>query len=146
MASNIDADGREDAPLDPAVERVQSRLRRLLLISVLTTVLGFSAVAFAIVYRLASDEDSETATQPPQSPAAAADAARAVPETLSVALPAGAEVVSASVAGNDLVLMARTGGGAAPNLILVVDRVTGAVAQTIALQHGRAGEDDSPGG
>ena len=48
----------EEAPLDPALLRVQSRLRRLMLIGISTLVIGVVAVLIAIVYRFYIADDS----------------------------------------------------------------------------------------
>ena len=53
MAGPMD-DEVDDKPLDPAVERVQQRLRRLMLISTGTLGLGFVAVLVAIVFRVSN--------------------------------------------------------------------------------------------
>ncbi|MHA1560229.1 MAG: hypothetical protein ACTSWI_06110 [Alphaproteobacteria bacterium] len=48
----------EEAPLDPALLRVQSRLRRLMLIGMSTLVIGVVAVLIAIIYRFYIADDS----------------------------------------------------------------------------------------
>jgi len=48
----------EEAPLDPALLRVQARLRRLMLIGISTLVIGVVAVLIAIVYRFYIADDS----------------------------------------------------------------------------------------
>jgi hypothetical protein len=88
----------DDAPLDPAVERVQTRLRRLILISSLTLVIGVLAVFGAILYRIVN----MGATVP-----AANASPEAVAATLSHAdlgLPAGANLTASALDGNRLIL------------------------------------------
>ncbi len=52
MAGQYD-DEDEEKPLDPAVERIQARLRRMILISGGTLGVGVLAILFAVVWRLA---------------------------------------------------------------------------------------------
>ena len=63
----------DEAPLDPAVERVHRKLRRLLVVSGLIMVLGFVAVFATIIYRVAGSGSGaqvealvESVTLPPQ--------------------------------------------------------------------------------
>lgn len=48
----------EEAPLDPALLRVQARLKRLMLIGISTLVIGVVAVLIAIIYRFYIADDS----------------------------------------------------------------------------------------
>jgi len=50
--------GDEEAPLDPALLRVQARLKRLMLIGISTLVIGVVAVLIAIIYRFYIADDS----------------------------------------------------------------------------------------
>lgn len=54
----------DEAPLDPATERVQKKLKRLLFISTSTMGLGFLTVAFAIFYRLSVADGSDPVSGP----------------------------------------------------------------------------------
>jgi hypothetical protein len=92
-------DDADDKPLDPAVERVQRRLRRLLLIAGLTLGIGILAVFAGIIYRLSTFGDKA-----PEAPAGAAAVAQAT-------VPAGARLVSSNVAGNRVVLTYEHPGG-----------------------------------
>jgi hypothetical protein len=49
---DLDDDHDKEAPLDPAMERLQARLKRLLGFSTLVMGLGFVAVFAAILYKL----------------------------------------------------------------------------------------------
>ena len=94
----------EDAPLDPAVERVQARLRRLILISGLTLGVGILAVFGAILYRIVTI-DASVAPAPP---------AEAVAATLThddLGLPPGAELNDTAIFGGRLVLTYTHEGG-----------------------------------
>jgi len=55
MSSQSDDD---DAPLDPALLRVQARLKRLMMIGISTLVIGVVAVLIAIIYRFYIADDS----------------------------------------------------------------------------------------
>ncbi len=115
----------EEAPLDPAVERVRARLRRLMLISALTTILGFAAVAVAIVYRLSPAED-RPAEATADRPVALEPAV--LPERLSFPLAPGAEVLSASATAREVVLLVAVGDGRA---VIIVDRASGRIVQRL---------------
>ena len=102
--ANKTLDDTEEAPLDPAVLRVQARLRRLMLIAGLTLGLGIFAVLGAIVYKLTIFGNSPA---PVAAPA-------------SATLPAGARLVSSTTAGDRIVLTYEHLGGT--TLILVDPR------------------------
>ncbi|MCB1481373.1 MAG: hypothetical protein KDJ55_05265 [Rhodobiaceae bacterium] len=85
----------EEAPLDPAVERVRAKLARLVLFSFGTMALGLVALLLAILYKLGTFGD--TADKPVD----------AVAE-----LPAGAQVISSSVSDDTLVVTVTLPGGA----------------------------------
>ena len=51
----------DEKPLDPAVERVRRKLMRLLLVSTGIMVLGFAAVAIAVVYRISATKTTTSA-------------------------------------------------------------------------------------
>ena len=96
-------DDADSKPLDPAVLQVQARLRRLMLIAGLTLGLGIFAVFAGIVYRLMTYGDK----------APAMPAGGVVSETL----PAGAKLISSTVAGNRIVLTYEHNGGTTVILI-----------------------------
>jgi hypothetical protein len=94
--ANPNLDDADDKPLDPAVARVQARLRRLLLIAALTLGLGLVAVFVGIIYRLSGPGDKPL------------EASRAAGEA---AYPDGARLVSTVAAGDRLVLTFEHTGG-----------------------------------
>jgi hypothetical protein len=112
-------DEAEDKPLDPAVLRVQARLRRLMLIAGLTLGLGLLAVFAAIVYRIGGLGQ--------KGPAAPAEAARFVEATI----PAGARLLSTTAAGDRIVLTYEHPGG---TILVVVDARNLAVVGRIELK------------
>lgn len=85
-------DDAEDKPLDPAVERVQQRLRRLMLISTGTLGLGFLAVIVAIVFRVSNLGKTPDA--------------EGEPWRTTLELPAGSTVVATEAEGDRLVVHA----------------------------------------
>jgi hypothetical protein len=91
--SNIDT--TDDQPLSPAQARIVSRVRWLMLISGLATVLGIAVVITVIGYRLFHADGS---TAPP-------DTADTI-----VRLPAGARIVSTAVAADQIVITIDIGG------------------------------------
>ncbi|WP_018700386.1 DUF6476 family protein [Amorphus coralli] len=106
---------RPEEKLDPAMERVQRKLRRLLAVSGLIMVAGLIAVFAAIFYRLSVMDKAM-----PQAPA----------ET-SVTLPAGSEVRSASSTGERLTLLVDAPDGASK--VVIVDLATGRTVSTVTL-------------
>ena len=83
-------DSDDEKPLDPAVLRVQRRLRRLILIAGLTLGLGLVAVFAAILYRVGS----LGAPPPPTGPVVGTAAT----------IPAGARLMSMTASGDRIVL------------------------------------------
>lgn len=107
MADRFD-DQAEDKPLDPAVERIQARLRRLILVSGTTLGVGILAVMFAVIWRVSHLDDRRAASGEPWSSVAE--------------LPAGAEILSTGVDGDRLVVTTQGAGGRA---VHVFDLVSG---------------------
>jgi hypothetical protein len=101
-----DHDSEDEKPLDPAVARVQQRLRRLMMISGLTLGLGIFAVFIAILYRIFTYQSAGT-------PVAEVEGA-AVPTVTHTALglPAGARLVSTALDGARAALTFEDGAGA----------------------------------
>ena len=116
----------DEAPLDPEVERVQSRLKRLMWVSLLTTLIGFSAVAVALFWRLSRD-----VVEPDAPVAAVAPPIAALPADLSVALPTDVEVVAVAGTPAEILVHVRSAEGAE---VIVVSRTTGSVVQRIRLR------------
>jgi hypothetical protein len=81
----------DDEPLSPAQARIVARVRWLMLISGIATVLGISVVITVIGYRVFRNEGSRTI------------------ETTAL-LPKGARVVSTAVAGDHVVVTVDIGG------------------------------------
>ncbi|HUV32800.1 MAG TPA: DUF6476 family protein [Devosiaceae bacterium] len=100
-----------DAAVDAGAATAIRRARRSFGVSMAILVAGLMAVAFAVVYRLNRD----------------ADPAPAVSE---IALPAGAEIISAVAADGRITLTYRLGGATA---IRVVDARTGAAVSDISI-------------
>jgi len=86
-------EGPEEAPLDPATQRVQAKLKRLLFGSSLIMLAGFVAVFAAILYKINTYEAD---------PAEAAFAA-------TVAVGPEAEVLQATLAEGVLLVLVREG-------------------------------------
>jgi hypothetical protein len=104
----------DEKPLDPAMERVQARLRRLMLIAGLTLGIGIFAVFAAILYRIVTSDTSGA-------PAATAyEPGMAVP-TLTLGemgLPEDARLLSTAIDGSRIVLTFPHAGG---NSLVFVD-------------------------
>lgn len=84
-------DDDKEPPLDPAAERLQAKLKRLLVVSSLIMVLGFVAIFAAILYKLTAGSGKG----PDEEPAA------------TIALPADAEVLSMTISEGRLILLVR---------------------------------------
>ena len=116
-------DAAEEKPLDPAVERVQRRLRRLILISGLTLGLGMFAVLLAIVYRLMIYE-------PKARPAIVAGAAVPTLKRSDLGLPDGARLVATALDGDRLALTYEAASG---TLVIVLDLRSKAMVDRLAI-------------
>jgi hypothetical protein len=87
-------DDPQDAPLDPAVIKVEQRLRRLMLVGGLTLGLGILAVLGGIVYRI-----SLAGSKPlPAAP-------------MEAKVPAGARLLSTTIGEGRIVMTYEAGGG-----------------------------------
>ena len=117
------SDEDEEKPLDPAVERVQAKLRRLILISGLTLGLGLLAVFLAILYRITTVADK----------AAEAPPAALVERAVEAALPAGAHLVSATTAGGRIALAYEHGGD---TTLILIDPASLAIVGRLELKSG----------
>ena len=100
------------------MERVRQKLRRLILVSGTTVLVGFLAVLFAVMYKIAPDRSKSAL------PAGAEDVA------IANVLPEGARVVSTALDGSLLALTIEVAGA---TRIVVVDLGTGAVVRRIEL-------------
>jgi hypothetical protein len=106
----------EEAPLDPAVERVRRKLARLLIASFGVMFLGLIAVFSVIVYRL---------NAPPGDTGASAGAAFRLPAgDAAIRLPAGARIVSIALDSGRALLQLEKPGGAE---LLLIDLSDGSI-------------------
>jgi hypothetical protein len=97
-------DDEDETPLDPAVLRVQERLRRLMLIAGLTLGIGILAVFGGIVYRLMLSDTGAPAALPK-------DAATPTISLTELGLAADARIVSSGLDGDRLSLTYAEQGG-----------------------------------
>ena len=95
----------DDEPLDPAIERIRLKLSRLVLISMGTLALGLVAVLAAVIYRATGGGSTELPGG-----------------TGTIRLVAGAEVVSADLEGDRILLRIAMPDGATE--LVVVDVAT----------------------
>jgi hypothetical protein len=101
-----DDDDADEPPLDPAIERVQARLRRLILISGATLGVGFLAVLVAVIFRVSKLDSG-----------APEDGWRTTLE-----IPAGTTVVDTALDGTRIALTVEDASG---RRILVFELATG---------------------
>lgn len=87
MAAGDRDDLDEEAPLDPAMQRVQAKLRRLMLVSGVTLGVGMVAVFFAVLWRINNPRGEVATGETWQS---------------TIEIPAGAAVVSTDIDGDRL--------------------------------------------
>jgi hypothetical protein len=114
----------EEAPLDPAAERLRRKLARLLLVSGGIMLLGFIAVFAAIVYKLGVLGEDE--------PAAASVPGFAEPVEARIGLPAGARLLDAELDGERALLTIEGDGGSRE--LVYVDLATGRVLGRYAIE------------
>jgi hypothetical protein len=121
----------DEKPLDPAMLRVQARLRRLMMIGGATLALGIAAVMFAIVYRFF--------IQKPSSDAAESTLGATVPmgevTAADVGLPPDARLLSVNVNGGTMVLAFQDG---ADTVTVLVDTATMQVSGQFRVSGGPA--------
>ncbi len=119
---NFDED---EKPLDPAVKNVETRVRRLILISGLTLGLGIFAVFAAILYRIVNSD-----TTPAVLPLTPATAVPTLTLT-QIGLPADAKLVSTALDGDRLALTYETADG---KTVVVVDLRTGTALPALRIE------------
>lgn len=95
----------QEAPLDPAFEKVRRKMVRLLIISSSVIILGLMAVVYSIVYRV-NRMPANPSTTTPIAQQETVPAARQ-----SMTLPAGFVVESTAITGNRIMLFGTTGDG-----------------------------------
>ena len=124
MSDSFDNEKQEEE-LDPAVQRVQVKLKRLMLRSTLIMVLGLGAVVAAIIYKVNENADDETAAYQVPAVVTEADLRRA-----SYPLPLGAKIVGTSLSGSNLAVSyeGQNGGG-----VLLIDVPSWQVYSVMAL-------------
>lgn len=117
----------QEAPLDPAFEKVRRKMVRLLIVSASVIILGLMAVVFSIVYRV-------NKLPPDTAPAANVPANElAVPAAQqSITLPTGFTVESTSISGNRILLFGTAGDG--EKRIVIHDIGTGRTLTEIELK------------
>lgn len=96
----------QEAPLDPAFEKVRKKMVRLLIVSASVIILGLMAVVFSIVYRVNKLPPSTAPADTTPASDIAAPAARQ-----SITLPTGFTVESTSISGNRVLLFGTTADG-----------------------------------
>ena len=94
--TNENLTDENEAPLDPAFEKVRRKMVRMLIVSSSVIVLGLMAVVFSVVYRVNKLPPAET-------PVATVPSAQNLPVPAAqqtVTLPEGFVVKSSSISGN----------------------------------------------
>lgn len=102
----------DDAPLDPTLERVQARLRRLMLIAGLTLGVGIFAVFGAILYRIVTLDTSAPPLAPGDSVPTLSRSDHGLSATarlVSVTAEGGRLYLAYDDEGRDVVLVVDTG-------------------------------------
>jgi hypothetical protein len=113
----------QEAPLDPAFEKVRRKMVRLLVISSSVIILGLMAVVVSIVYRV----NKVPATATPVT-----EAALPVPAVRqSITLPAGFELQDTAISGNRILLTGLLNG---QKHLVVHDIGTGRIVTEIDLK------------
>jgi hypothetical protein len=103
----------DQAELTPEARAIIGRARRSFGFSIGLLLVGFIAIAFALVYRATRDNVSMAAT-----------------ELTEIALPAGAELLSASVANNVLTVAYKVSG---LQQVRLIDTRTGDIIQDLSI-------------
>jgi hypothetical protein len=106
----------DEAPLDPAQERLRRKLVRLLLVSGGIMMAGLIAVFAAIVYKLGERGDE------PRAPAGSLSAE--APVERAIRIPPGHRLIGATLDGERALLTLEAPDGS--SLLLLVDLATGA--------------------
>ncbi|MCB1446389.1 MAG: hypothetical protein KDJ87_11520 [Rhizobiaceae bacterium] len=111
----------EEAPLDPAFEKVRRKMVRLLVISSSVIILGLMAVVVSIVYRV------NKTPAPGAAPEETAPAARQ-----AMTLPDGFVIQGSSISGNRILVYGTTADGS--RRMLVHDIATGRTVTEIDIK------------
>jgi hypothetical protein len=126
MVNSADTD-LEEKPLDPAVERVQKKLRRLILVAGLTLGIGLIAIFAGIIYRVSTLDGKAR----PASSAA----------SVAAAIPEDARLVSTTPVGPNLVLTYEHPGG---TTLVLIDTARLQVIGRLDLKPGEPAPELSP--
>lgn len=121
------ADEDDEPPLDPAVERIRLRLKRLMLVSVATLMIGLVAVIIAVLYKVGPMRDK---------PALAAAAGETLVDGV---LPPGSRLISTALDGRTMTLTFEDGGKLR---VVIVDIERAKVLRRLVL--GSGAPPDSP--
>jgi hypothetical protein len=116
---------QDEPPLDPAMLRVQAKLRRLMMIAGLTLGLGILAVSIAVIYRLVIADDDTPSSTIAEGERLAGDVAWS-----EVGLSAGAELISSAIDGDRMALVFNDAGR---TVTLLVDTTTMAIVGRLAI-------------
>jgi hypothetical protein len=117
----------DEKPLDPEVERVRRKLLRFMIVNLVILFVAFAAVIGAFIYK-SSHASKRTAEQEAQSrPPSGADA---VIGTISI--PAGAQIVSQTLAGKEVLFGLELADGS--RSFLLYDLGTGRMLGTYAVK------------
>ncbi|MEZ5801134.1 MAG: fimbrial protein [Nitratireductor sp.] len=124
FAMNVHETMDEEKPLDPATERVRKKMVRLLAVSIGVMMIGLMAMLGAVVYKING--------KPDESVVAASGAKVPIEPGFEgrIDLPEGAEIVSASLDGTNILLTIRLAGAGSQLLVysLSGDRILARVA------------------
>jgi hypothetical protein len=115
----------EEAPLDPAAERLRRKLTRLLFVSGGIMMLGLIAVFAAIVYKLGLLAPAATESVP------SAVVSSASPIEAELRLPAGGRIVSTALDGDRALLTVESLQGATS--LILIDLSTGEIVGRYAV-------------
>lgn len=118
----------QEAPLDPAFEKVRRKMVRLLVISSSVIIVGLMAVVFSIVYRV--NRIPPATTTAATAPATEVDPVPATRQSL--ALPEGFTIESTSMSGNRVLLLGM--GSDRRKRMIVYDIGTGKTVTDIEIQ------------
>lgn len=128
----------EDAPLDPAVERVRRKMMRLMGISVAIMMIGLMAVIGAIFYKISQsgDEKSETVVAEEQSASKnmvlqSMGIDSSVNFTGDVALPAGTSILKTEMNSGQILM--TIGDSSGPKHLWIYDLRTNRVFSKISI-------------
>lgn len=120
--SNFMESNEEEAPLDPAAERLRRKMVRLLAVSIGVLLVGVMAVLGAVVYKIGARE---------QLAPVAGNTPSGFPRDLAIDLPEAARVVGASLDGSRIMLHIITAEGAQRLMVYSLDG--GGILATVAL-------------